>query len=31
LLRHPLAAAGQSLAFGLILLSMALIALLRGE
>lgn len=30
LLRHPLAA-GQSLAFGLILLSMALIALLRGE
>ena len=31
LLRHPLAAAGQSLAFGLILLSMASIALLRGE
>ncbi|WP_297839367.1 ABC transporter permease [Pseudomonas sp.] len=31
LLRHPLAAAGQTLAFGLILLSMALIALLRGE
>ncbi|MEN0106085.1 MAG: FtsX-like permease family protein, partial [Pseudomonas sp.] len=31
LLRHPMAAAGQSLAFGLILLSMALIALLRGE
>ncbi|AZC27830.1 MULTISPECIES: ABC transporter permease [Pseudomonas] len=31
LLRHPLAAAGQSMAFGLILLSMALIALLRGE
>ncbi|MFI8739751.1 ABC transporter permease [Stutzerimonas zhaodongensis] len=31
LLRHPLAAAGQSLAFGLILLSMALIGLLRGE
>ena len=31
LLRHPLAAAGQSLAFGLILLSIALIALLRGE
>ena len=31
LLRQPLAAAGQSLAFGLILLSMALIALLRGE
>lgn len=31
LLRHPLAAAGQSLAFGLILMSMALIALLRGE
>ncbi len=31
LLRYPLAAAGQSLAFGLILLSMALIALLRGE
>jgi putative ABC transport system permease protein len=29
--RHPLAAAGQALAFGLILLSMALIALLRGE
>jgi putative ABC transport system permease protein len=31
LLRHPLAAAGQALAFGLILLSLALIALLRGE
>ena len=31
LLRHPLAAAGQSLAFGMILLAMALIALLRGE
>ena len=31
LLRHPLNAAGQSLAFGLILLCMALIALLRGE
>ena len=31
LLRHPLAAAGQALAFGLILLSMSLIALLRGE
>jgi putative ABC transport system permease protein len=31
LLRHPLAAAGQALAFGLILLSMTLIALLRGE
>lgn len=31
LLRHPLAAAAQSLAFGLILLAMALIALLRGE
>ena len=31
LLRHPLAAAGLSLAFGLILLSMGLIALLRGE
>lgn len=31
LLRHPLAATGQALAFGLILLSMALIALLRGE
>src|SRR5690606_39246117 len=31
LLRHPLAAAGQSLAFCLILLAMALIALLRGE
>ncbi|WP_043307388.1 ABC transporter permease [Pseudomonas sp. ML96] len=31
LLRNPLAAAGQSLAFGLILLAMALIALLRGE
>ena len=31
LLRQPLAAAGQALAFGLILLSMGLIALLRGE
>jgi putative ABC transport system permease protein len=31
LLRHPMAAAGQSLAFGLILLAMGLIALLRGE
>ena len=31
LLRHPLAAAGQTLAFGLIILAMALIALLRGE
>jgi len=31
LLRHPLAAAGQSLAFGLILLAMALIVLLRSE
>ncbi|QLC72276.1 ABC transporter permease [Pseudomonas sp. LPB0260] len=31
LLRHPLAAVGQSLAFGLIILAMALIALLRGE
>ncbi|WP_298189818.1 ABC transporter permease [uncultured Pseudomonas sp.] len=31
LLRNPLAAAGQSLAFGLIILAMALIALLRGE
>ena len=31
LLRKPLAAIGQVLAFGLILLSMALIALLRGE
>ncbi|ARU88714.1 ABC transporter permease [Pseudomonas sp. M30-35] len=31
LLRYPLAAAGQSLAFGLIILAMALIALLRGE
>lgn len=31
LLRHPLAAAGQSMAFGLILLAMALIALLRTE
>lgn len=31
LLRNPLAAAGQALAFGLILLAMALIALLRGE
>ncbi|MCM2318814.1 MAG: ABC transporter permease [Pseudomonas sp.] len=31
LLRHPLAAAGQSLAFGLILLAMALALLLRSE
>nr|WP_298164290.1 FtsX-like permease family protein [uncultured Pseudomonas sp.] len=31
LLRHPLAATGQILAFGLIILAMALIALLRGE
>ena len=31
LLRHPLNAAGQALAFGLILLCMSLIALLRGE
>jgi putative ABC transport system permease protein len=31
LLRHPLAAAGQALAFGVIILAMALIALLRGE
>lgn len=31
LLRHPLAAAGQALAFGLIILAMSLIALLRGE
>ncbi|MDZ5601771.1 FtsX-like permease family protein [Pseudomonas sp. RP23018S] len=31
LLRHPLAAAGQALAFGLILLAMGLVALLRGE
>ena len=31
LLRQPLAAAGQMLAFGLILLVMALVALLRGE
>ncbi|PAU56863.1 ABC transporter permease [Pseudomonas indica] len=31
LLRHPLAAAGQSLAFGLILLAMSLIVLLRSE
>lgn len=31
LLRHPLAATGQALAFGLILLAMALIALLRAE
>lgn len=31
LLRHPLAAAGQSLAFGLILLAMALVLLLRSE
>ncbi len=31
LLRRPLNAAGQTLAFGLILLCMALIALLRGE
>ena len=31
LLRYPMSAAGQALAFGLILLAMALIALLRGE
>ncbi|WP_372866800.1 ABC transporter permease [Pseudomonas sp.] len=31
LLRYPLAAAGQALAFGLILLAMSLIALLRGD
>ncbi len=31
LLRHPVAAAGQTLAFGLILLAMALVALLRDE
>lgn len=31
LLRHPLAAVGQALAFGLILLAMALVALLRSE
>ena len=31
LLRHPLAAAGQALAFGLILLAMGLVALLRAE
>ncbi|TWI53455.1 putative ABC transport system permease protein [Pseudomonas duriflava] len=31
LLRHPLAAAGQALAFGLILFAMALIVLLRSE
>ncbi|MFV3405252.1 ABC transporter permease [Pseudomonas sp. NY15463] len=31
LLRHPLAAAGQALAFGLILLAMGLVALLRVE
>nr|WP_314489629.1 ABC transporter permease [uncultured Pseudomonas sp.] len=31
LLRYPLAAAGQALAFGLILLAMGLVALLRGE
>ncbi|GAB3467785.1 ABC transporter permease [Azotobacter salinestris] len=31
LLRHPLSAAGQTLAFGLILLAMALVALLRSE
>ena len=31
LLHHPLAAAGQTLAFGLILLAMALVLLLRGE
>lgn len=31
LLRHPLAAAGQSLAFGLILLAMAVVLLLRSE
>lgn len=31
LLRHPMAAAGQALAFGLILLAMGLVALLRVE
>ncbi|TDJ76110.1 FtsX-like permease family protein [Pseudomonas putida] len=31
LLRHPTAAAGQAMAFGLILLAMALVALLRAE
>ena len=31
LLHHPLAAVGQALAFGLILLAMALVALLRSE
>ena len=31
LLRHPLAAVGQTLAFGLILLAMSLVVLLRGE
>lgn len=31
LLRHPLAAVGQALAFGLILLAMGLVALLRSE
>jgi len=31
LLRHPMAGAGQALAFGLILLAMALVALLRVE
>jgi len=31
LLRHPMAAAGQALAFGLILLAMAVVALLRAE
>jgi len=31
LLRHPFAAAGQALAFGLILFAMALVGLLRGE
>ncbi|CRN04523.1 FtsX-like permease family protein [Pseudomonas sp. URMO17WK12:I11] len=31
LLRHPTAAAGQALAFGLILLAMGLVALLRAE
>ena len=31
LLRQPLSAAGQALAFGLIIMAMALIALLRGE
>ena len=31
MLRHPLAAVGQALAFGLILLAMALVALLRSE